>query len=109
MQWYIDAWQKYGTFSGRSHRTAFWMFWLFDTIFTFVAAIIDSAIGEDIGVFCLFYTLATIVPYFAVAARRLHDVGLSGWWILVPVVNLVFLCVDSQRGPNRYGPNPKTV
>ncbi|MDR2934962.1 MAG: DUF805 domain-containing protein, partial [Candidatus Adiutrix sp.] len=46
--------------------------------------------------------------------RRLHDIGKSGWWLLlllIPLVGaiiiLVFLCLDSQPGENQYGPNPK--
>ncbi len=53
------------------------------------------------------YSLALLVPGIAVGIRRMHDTGRSGWWILLPVVNLVFLCQDSQSGENAYGPNPK--
>lgn len=37
----------------------------------------------------------------------MHDSGHSGWWIILPIVNLVFLCLDSEAGENEYGPNPK--
>jgi uncharacterized membrane protein YhaH (DUF805 family) len=39
----------------------------------------------------------------------MHDLGRSGWWILFPVVNLVFMFFDGQPGDNEYGPNPKTA
>jgi uncharacterized membrane protein YhaH (DUF805 family) len=62
------------------------------------------------------FILAMIIPSLAVCVRRLHDTGRSGWWYfigLIPFVGgiilLVFMCQDSQAGPNLYGPNPKGV
>lgn len=107
MNWYIDAWKKYGVFTGRSRRKAYWMFWLFDIIFTIIAVVIDGI--TETGIFNGIYSLATIVPALAVSVRRMHDAGHSGWWILVPIVNLVFACTDSQPGDNKYGPNPKNA
>ena len=109
MKWYIDAFKKYAVFTGRSRRQAFWMFWLFDIIFTIIFSLIDEIMGSELGVLNLIYLLATIIPYFAVSARRMHDTGHSGWWILFPIVNLVLFCTDSQQGENKYGPNPKTT
>jgi uncharacterized membrane protein YhaH (DUF805 family) len=109
--WYLDAWRQYGVAQGRSRRKAYWMFYLFDTIFTIVASIADTMLFntafEDWGPLCIIYTLATIVPFVNVSIRRMHDTGHSGWWILFPIVNLVFLCTDSKPGDNKYGPNPK--
>jgi uncharacterized membrane protein YhaH (DUF805 family) len=57
--------------------------------------------------------LALLIPTLAVGARRLHDTGRSGWWLLIgliPIVGwiilLVFFVQDSQPA-NQYGPNPK--
>lgn len=106
MRWYIDALKKYAVFSGRSSRIAYWMFVLFDVLFTVAAVILDEAAGSEAGVFNLLYSLATIVPYLAVSVRRMQDSGRSGWWILAPVVNIVFLCLPGDPGANRYGPGP---
>ena len=60
-----------------------------------------------------FFSLLVFIPSLAVSVRRLHDVGMSGWWILlnlVPFGSLVvmgFSVQDSQPGDNKYGPNPK--
>ncbi|CEN44052.1 Inner membrane protein yhaH [Capnocytophaga canimorsus] len=51
--------------------------------------------------------LAIIVPSIAVGVRRMHDVGKSGWFILVPIYNLVLCLTEGERGPNQYGPDPK--
>lgn len=53
------------------------------------------------------YWLAVLIPSIAVAVRRMHDAGHSGWWVLVPIVNLIFALQNSQPGENEYGPNPK--
>jgi len=62
------------------------------------------------------YALAVIVPGLAVTVRRLHDTGRSGWWILISLVPfvggiilLVFMCLESEPGPNLHGLNPKGV
>ncbi|MGA1658111.1 MAG: DUF805 domain-containing protein, partial [Ilumatobacteraceae bacterium] len=47
-----------------------------------------------------------LLPSIAVAARRMHDSDRSGWWILFPIVNLVFLLQRSSAGENRFGPPP---
>ncbi len=47
------------------------------------------------------------MPTIAVGARRLHDTNRSGWWLIVPVFNFVFLCEDSHTGANQYGPSSK--
>jgi uncharacterized membrane protein YhaH (DUF805 family) len=62
------------------------------------------------GIFALLgtlYSLATLVPSLAAAARRAHDTGRTGWVLLVPIYGLVVLCSDSAEGPNKWGPDPK--
>jgi len=61
------------------------------------------------------FALASLIPGLACCVRRLHDIGKSGWWVLIgfiPLVGLVllvFTLMDSQPGPNQYGPNPKEL
>ena len=119
MNWYITVLKKYAVFSGRARRKEYWMFVLFNTIFSIVAVVLDNLLGtasEDLGYGLIYglYVLAVLIPGLAVTVRRLHDVGKSGWWIfisLVPIIGgiwlLVLLATDSQPGENRYGPNPK--
>ena len=118
MNWYLDAWKNYANFKGRARRTAYWMFILFNLIALVVLSFIESAIGLSgqncYGILTGLYTLAIILPLIALAVRRLHDTGRSGWWILIglvpligPIVLIVFYVTDSQPGTNEYGPNPK--
>ena len=119
MNWYLTVLKKYAVFSGRARRKEYWMFVLFNLIFTIVAVLLDNLLGtaiEDVGygLFYILYMLAVIIPSLAVMVRRLHDTGKSGWWFfisLVPLIGSIWLLVlmvtDSQPGENQYGPNPK--
>jgi uncharacterized membrane protein YhaH (DUF805 family) len=116
MNWYLEVMKKYAVFSGRARRKEYWMFFLFNCIIAFVIGFVMGFIGALLGIgatlsnlVSVIYSLAVLVPGIAVGVRRMHDIGRSGWWILFPFVNLVFLCLDSQPGDNEYGPNPKTA
>lgn len=118
IDWMMRPLKQYATFSGRAQRAEYWYFVLFVLIGVFAASFVDAALGSsrggDPGVLASVFVLAVIVPSVAVAARRLHDIGRSGWWQLInivplvgPIVLLVMLTKDSDPGDNRYGPNPK--
>lgn len=113
MQWYLKALQNYVGFQGRARRTEYWMFILFSVIVSFVISLIDSLVGLS-PILTYIYSLAVLLPSLAVLARRLHDTGRSGWWILIALIPLVgsiilivFTCQDSQPNDNKYGKNPK--
>src|SRR3954453_14808632 len=107
-----DGFGKYLTFSGRSSRSAYWYWALFAFLVGIVATLIDLAIGSRIV--SVITTLALLLPGIAVGFRRLHDVGRSGWWILialVPLIGLIVLLVFALQpsdGPNRFGDRPDT-
>jgi uncharacterized membrane protein YhaH (DUF805 family) len=68
------------------------------------------------GLLTLIFLLATIVPNLAVSVRRLHDVGKSGWMLLIgliPLIGWIYLIVQyvqpGNAGPNAYGADPKGV
>ena len=128
--------KHYADFSGRARRSEYWGTVLFNgliqaglsIILSIVATILFSSIeinGEvtfsslffllpDIPIYI--YSLIWLLPGLAVAVRRLHDIGKSGWnllWILLPIVGAIMLiywyCQDSQLGENKWGANPKLV
>ena len=119
MNWYLKVLKQYADFSRRARRKEYWMFVLFNMIFAIVAAILDNVLGiamEGTGYGPLYgiYALAVLIPGLAVAVRRLHDVGKSGWMILITLIPLigaiwllVLLVTDSNLGENQYGQNPK--
>lgn len=118
MNWYLEVFRKYAVFTGRARRAEYWWFILFNMIVAFILGFIDGLTGmfnPDVGLGLLtgIYMLAVIIPSIAVAIRRLHDTGRSGWWfliVLVPFVGglvlLVFMLLPSEAGENKWGPNP---
>ena len=113
MNYFLDALQRYADFTGRARRKDYWMFVLFYLIFYIGAAILDGLLGTVF--ITLIYSLGLLIPSIAIAARRLHDTGRSGWWQLIAlipligaIVLLVFQVLDSTED-NQHGPNPKAV
>jgi uncharacterized membrane protein YhaH (DUF805 family) len=107
--------KKYATFKGRARRKEYWFFYLFYTVISIVLSILAQK-SEGVAIVLLLYYLVTILPGMGLTCRRLHDIGRSGWWMLVvlipivgPIVLFVWMCMDSQQGGNQYGPNPKGV
>jgi len=91
MNWYLKVLKQYADFSGRARRKEYWMFVLFNMIFAIVAMILDFVLGIAIGYSPLYvlYALAMLIPGLAVAVRRLHDVGKSGWMTLIAFIPLI--------------------
>ena len=113
MQWYLKVWKNYAGFEGRAHRTEYWMFFLVNFIIGLIFVLIELGLPSFRSIQFL-YDLAILIPSLAVGARRLHDTNKSGWWqliVLIPLVGwiilIVFWCLDSDPGTNRFGPNPK--
>ena len=115
MNWYLKVLKQYLDFSGRARRKEYWMFILFNTIISIVLILLDTALGttygelNDEGYIETFYSLAILIPYLAVTVRRMHDVGKSGWYMLIPIYNFILACTDSDHGSNEYGDNPKGI
>lgn len=94
MHYYFDCFKKYATFSGRATRKEFWMFFLFNVIILMVLNAIDTVMGTAVpeagfGLLSGIYYLVILLPSLAVAVRRLHDIGNSGWWILIGIIPLI--------------------
>lgn len=129
--WYKKVvFQNYANFSGRARRSEYWYFTLCNFLIMLPLYLLMGGIVVALrnteslammgsilsGGIITLYALAIFIPSLAVAIRRLHDVGRSGWnylLILIPLVGpiiiLVWMFTDSQPGPNKWGPNPKDV
>lgn len=93
---------KYVEFNGRAKRSEFWWF----VLFTFLGSLVTGALHEYLSAL---FSLVVLLPSLAVAARRLHDIDKSGWFLLlylIPfigwIVLLVLFALDS-KDPNRFG------
>lgn len=107
-----SCFSKYATFSGRASRSEYWWFFLFNMIVSIVLGFVQGAAGQEVGI-SDFYNLAIIIPSIAVACRRLHDIGRSGWWqliFIIPILGwvllLVWYCTKGEQGENRFGAIP---
>ncbi len=110
MNWYLEVLRKYSVFSGRARRKEYWMFYLFNIIIVGALGLFEGIAGiagSDQSVLGSIYQLAVLIPSIAVGVRRMHDTDHSGWWLLVPIVNLIFAVSDGTRGDNRFGADPK--
>jgi len=81
--------KKYADFSGTATRKEYWTFYLFYLVAMFLSGFIGGLLGFN-G-FSTLVLLALLSPLIACGARRNHDVGKSGWFMLVPLYNLVLL------------------
>lgn len=120
MKWYLMAFKKYAEFSGRSRRKEYWMFILFNAIFSYALMAIDYALGSQLesmpsmGFLGIIYNLIVLIPGLALSVRRLHDVNKSGWYLLlafIPIIGWIWLFVlnvtNGTTGQNEYGDDPK--
>lgn len=101
---------KYVDFNGRARRSEYWYFCLFNFV---VSAVISIVFGSDSALITIF-SLAVLLPGLGVAARRLHDIGKSGWCLLLALIPLVgaiiiivWMCREGDSGSNAYGDDPK--
>jgi len=110
MEWYLAVLKKYTEFNGRARRKEYWMFFLFSVIISIVISYGIGLISASLaGILGMIYSLGVLLPSVGVGIRRMHDTNHSGWWLLVPLVNLVFACTEGTPGANEYGPNPKNA
>lgn len=120
MNWFLTVLKEhYADFNGRARRKDYWMFTLWNLIVCIVLGVILGALVAFTGIKALMvvaylYGLAVLIPSIALGVRRLHDIGKSGLWYLIGlvpyvggIVLLIFFCLDSQPGPNKWGANPK--
>lgn len=151
MEWMLMPYRKlYRLIEGRSTRREYWMFVLLNVIIAcafmlLMVAVIGGAgaaftnptdmagMMAGAGAIALIFVilplyvwaLLTGVAGFAVAIRRLHDLGQSGWMLvlfyavlivatmismylywLVAIGGIVVLCLPGTPGANKYGADP---
>ena len=121
MNYFLAVLKKYAVFSGRARRSEYWYFALFNVIYLIVALILHYRLRSKIeplhlDVIYFVYILALLIPNLALTVRRLHDVGKSGWMLLIgfiPLVGAIWLfgiaITKGINGDNNYGTDPKLV
>ena len=91
------AFDSYCRFQGRSSRSEYWWWVLFVAILSFCIGIIEGILGFSMTAVQTtsgILSLVLFLPGLGLSVRRLHDIGKSGWWILlgfIPVVGAIIL------------------
>ena len=111
---YITLFNSLFSFKGRIRRTKYWIINLCLGLLVFPIYLTDEnnvSISALLGMFFL-ATLAVWIG-FAASAKRYHDLGKSGWWVifqLIPIVGYAFIIYAAffkgQEHDNKYGSNP---
>lgn len=113
MNYYTEPLKKYAVFNGRAGREEYWYFFLFNFIIVFVLGLIEGLLGiapeSDDSIFANIYSLAVLIPSIAVGVRRMHDIDKSGWYILIPLYDLILALRKGTEGDNKYGSDPKKI
>ena len=88
--WWNCCTTKFAKFDGRASRREYFSF-------------IGLAFFPNLFLIISLWLIVGFIPWFAVSVGRMHDIGKSGWWILVPVANVFLLFKQSDKGANEYG------
>jgi uncharacterized membrane protein YhaH (DUF805 family) len=102
MENYFKGWKNYANFSGRARRAEYWGFWLGNGLATGLLGLISDNLSG-------LYTLVAFVPLISCGVRRMHDVGKSGWFLLIPIYNFILAVTEGEKGSNEYGDDPKQL
>jgi len=104
-----DFYKGYVVFTGRTSRTGYWLAILFFALVMGVISILEGQpispiTGEpDDGPIASVWGLVNLMPLIAIGIRRMHDLGKSGWFILVPVYNFILYVTPGNPAENQYG------
>jgi uncharacterized membrane protein YhaH (DUF805 family) len=118
--WLAFSFRRYAVFRGRSTRRELWAFATINLIILLVALAALANVADTNGkagpativviTLLVVWSLAALVPSLSMTVRRLHDLGLSAWWLLlcfVPFLGAVFflliMALPGQKYPNRFG------
>jgi uncharacterized membrane protein YhaH (DUF805 family) len=110
------------SYKGRIRRMHFWLGYVgaaivYGVLSSIIGMVLHPTVDATTGVMTmnpiamvinliLYVVFAYVV--LAVAVKRMHDRDKSGWWVLVPIYNII-VCgfLPGTPGPNRFGPDPK--
>ena len=114
-----SGFSNYVNFSGRSGRSEYWYWVLFNLLgsigIVVIGTVLSLMVAEIVGTVLIgLFFVALLIPNFAVMIRRLHDLDKSGWWWLVnfipfigALIFLYFMVQPSDEDENRFGMVPE--
>ena len=109
---------KYADFDERASRSEYWFFTLFIylvyivlyavTFWIVISTLPEEGTAKFLISIPVIWGFATLIPHLAVGVRRLHDIGKSGWWLLIMltgiggIVLIIWFCTE---GGKKYRPS----
>ncbi|SHF88337.1 Uncharacterized membrane protein YhaH, DUF805 family [Flavobacterium fluvii] len=98
IEWYKKVvFENYANFNGRARRSEYWYFVLMNMIISTITMMFDKILGIKFGV-NLLYGIAVFIPTLSVSVRRLHDIGKSGWILLISYITIIICAVGLVLG-----------
>jgi len=102
---------NYANFKDRSRRSEYW-WWFLAYIIGYAVAMLVGSMLSMAELIAGIYALGLIIPNIALSIRRFHDIGKSGWWMLIFIIPLIgfiamiYFFTRPSEGPNQYGEGP---
>ena len=112
LKYIISGIQKTFDYKGRAVRSEYWWFILFAFIYYFIFIFIFGGEAIENGAIFLLHNLIWL-PAISLLVRRLHDVGRSGWWVLISLTGfgalflLYWAVMKSSPDKNQWGNFPE--
>lgn len=109
IDWLVKGLKNYANFKGRARRKEYWFFVLSQFIVIIIATILDSILFGNPALFYTVVALGLFIPSLAVAVRRMHDIGKSGWLLLISIIPLIglivifWLATETKQEINQWG------
>ena len=108
VQAYLKMLSRMTDYKGREDRETFWWAVLGNVILITIVSCILKLFGSFGSVLAFLVSLVLCVPMIMMGIRRMHDVSKPGWWIVVPVMDIIFAIQPGVPGDNEYGADPKS-
>jgi uncharacterized membrane protein YhaH (DUF805 family) len=100
MEYIKNAYSNWYQVNGRSSRAEYWGTYAFNISLAFVSLYF---FGESL------YSLVLLISLpigIGLGIRRMHDVGASGWFLIIPFINIIYAISKSEQKENKWGPVP---
>lgn len=102
IKYFLIAFKRAGDFSGRSNRKEFWVFITYSNLISGLLDQLTSTSGDNPVIIIFLFII--VLPSISLFIRRMHDIDKRGWFILIPLWNIIFSTFKGTKGPNRFGP-----
>lgn len=101
--------KKYFVFEGRATQSEYWYFILFCIILYIPGVFLTSVGSIPLYILGILLIYGTVVPQVSVSVRRMHDTNRSGWYLWIPIYNLIIVMFfDSSTKIDKSSSTSKT-